>query len=53
MRYSFEWHPRGWSILGGFYPRVWGIGIHLEVGSFEQELQISLGPFSILFSRYS
>jgi hypothetical protein len=50
---SLEWHPKNWSIIGGFYPRVWGIGVHLEIGPSEQELQASLGPFCILINRYS
>jgi hypothetical protein len=42
-----EWHPGAWDIFVGFYPQVWGIGVHLTVGPSEIEFEASLGPFSV------
>jgi hypothetical protein len=44
---QWEWHPGAWDIFAGFYPRVWGFGIHFDVGPSEVEFRASLGPFGM------
>lgn len=50
---TFEFHPKGWSIIGGIYPTSWSFGIYFEIARSEQEFRLGLGPFDLYVWRAS